>query len=203
MKTAALRLPTGFRTAIKLVFSVEPSSYFPSTSISPSIVVLVKDKYNNTVQSSTDTVTLTISTNPGSSTLGGTTAKASVAGVAIFDDITLNNAASGYALTASVTGLTDATSSTFDITNATAGAWVFDSGSSLNSGPNAPSGYSSYFNFPTAAAMALILANGNNTYENIVKTDTGTPINSVKYTGDIYISGSPSGSTFIVAYAPV
>jgi len=105
--------------ASKLAFSVQPSKTAPNTAISPAVTVLIQDSANNTITTSTATVTLAIGANPGSGTLAGTTSVAAVAGVATFSNLSINSIGTGYTLTASSSGLTGATSNTFNITTAT------------------------------------------------------------------------------------
>src|SRR5947207_4635226 len=56
--------------------------------------------------------------NPGGGTLAGTTSVNAVSGVATFSTLSINNAGNGYTLTASASGLTGATSASFNITAA-------------------------------------------------------------------------------------
>src|SRR5256885_10806062 len=69
--------------------------------------------------------TLFRSSDPGGSTLGGTTTVAAVNGVASFSPLTLDKTGTGYWLTASATGLNPATSSAFTITAGAASQLVF------------------------------------------------------------------------------
>src|SRR5439155_19294189 len=57
-----------------------------------------------------------LGSNPGGSTLSGTTTVATVNGVASFSTLTLDKTGTSYALTATAIGLTPATSSGFSIT---------------------------------------------------------------------------------------
>src|SRR2546422_3337298 len=57
-----------------------------------------------------------LGSNPGGSTLSGTTTVAAVNGMASFSPLTLDKTGTGYALTATATGLNAATSSGFNIT---------------------------------------------------------------------------------------
>jgi hypothetical protein len=66
-------------------------------------------------------VSLAIGTNPSTGTLSGTTPVAAVNGLATFSNLSIDNAGTGYTLTASSSGLTGATSSTFNITAAPVG----------------------------------------------------------------------------------
>ena len=71
-----------------LSFVVEPTSTEPNTAIAPSIVVALRDGSGTLVSTATDTVTLSIQSNPGGATLGGTVSRAAVGGQATFNDIT-------------------------------------------------------------------------------------------------------------------
>lgn len=103
--------------ASKVAFSVQPSTTEAGVTMSPSVSVEVQDQYGNLLASdNTTSVSLAIGTNPGSGTLSGTTSKTASSGVATFSDLSINNAGNGYTLVASATGLTSATSNTFNIT---------------------------------------------------------------------------------------
>lgn len=99
----------------RVAFTQQPTTVNVGASIAPAIRVAVQDASGNTVTSSIATVTLAIGTNPSGGTLGGTTSVAAVSGVATFSNVSLNNAGTGYTLTAASTGLTSATSSTFNV----------------------------------------------------------------------------------------
>ena len=98
----------------KLAFTVHPTSTTVSTAIAPSIVVQVLDSLNNLVTTATNTVTISLSANPGTATLGGSLSVAAVAGVATFTGITLNALGSGYAMQASSGALQSVISNGFD-----------------------------------------------------------------------------------------
>lgn len=98
-----------------VVFVQQPTNATVSQAISPAITVQFQDQFGNNT-SSTSQVTLTIGNNPGSANLGGTTMVAAVAGVATFNDITLDAAGTGYTLNADSGALTGDTSTAFDIT---------------------------------------------------------------------------------------
>ena len=107
--------------ATKVVYTQPPTAVVAGSVISPAVVVTVQDAGGNTVTSSSATVTIAIGTNPGGGTLSGTVSVAASSGVATFADLSINKTGTGYTLVASSTGLTSATSSTF---NVTAGAAV-------------------------------------------------------------------------------
>ncbi|HET7449750.1 MAG TPA: invasin domain 3-containing protein, partial [Gaiellaceae bacterium] len=99
----------------KVAFVQQPTTATSTATISPSVTVAIQDALGNTVTSSTASVTLAIGTNPGGGTLSGTTSVSAVNGVATFSTLSIDKAGTGYTLTASSTGLTGATSSTFNI----------------------------------------------------------------------------------------
>ncbi len=116
---AALGVPA------ELAFTIQPSNVTAGSAISPSVKVTVEDGAGNPVNTATNSITIAIGTNPSSGTLGGTMTVAAVNGVATFSTLNINNAGSGYTLTAGATGLTSATSSTFNVTAGAAKALVF------------------------------------------------------------------------------
>jgi hypothetical protein len=79
--------------------------------------VEIRDSSSNLVTTdSTDTVSLAIGANPGSGTLSGTNSAVVASGVATFTGLSINKVGTGYTLNATTSGLTGATSSTFNIT---------------------------------------------------------------------------------------
>ena len=75
----------------------------------------VEDASGNVVSSYTGPVSLTLSSNPGSGTLLGTTSVYAVNGVATFTGLSLNTAASGYVLQAASGNLTTATTDSLTV----------------------------------------------------------------------------------------
>ncbi len=113
------------RDPVRLAFLTAPDEAMAGRAMSP-IEVAVTDADGATV-SSTVPVTLALADGSGSAgaTLGGTLTRNAVAGVARFDDVTVDRAGAGYRLTAAAGGLTSATSPVFDaspLVRATAGA---------------------------------------------------------------------------------
>jgi len=102
--------------ATRLAFDVQPTNAPPGAIISPAVEVDVADQFGNRVASTAD-ITLAIGTNPGGGTLSGTTTVTAVAGTATFSDLSIDNQGIGYRLEASTPGLTNATSTPFDITS--------------------------------------------------------------------------------------
>ena len=111
--------------AAKLAFTVQPSNVAAGSSVTPAVAVSVEDALGNVVITATNSVTIAIGTNPSGGTLSGTTPVSAVAGVATFLNLSINKAGTGYTLTASATGLTGATSSTFNVTAGAAAKLAF------------------------------------------------------------------------------
>ncbi|HLB35510.1 MAG TPA: hypothetical protein VJL31_02995, partial [Gemmatimonadales bacterium] len=104
--------------ADSLVFVVAPVTTAAGTAIVPPVQVAVLDSFGNTAAGSSAAVTLAIAAGtgvPGAALLGTTTRNA-VAGVATFDDLRIDSVGTNYRLVATATGLTEATSGTFDVT---------------------------------------------------------------------------------------
>ncbi len=85
------------------------------TSASFTVTVNAEDQYGNVDPTFGGNVTLALSGNTGSATLGGTLTVAAVNGVATFSGLTINEPGVGYTLQASSTGLTKGTSTAFSV----------------------------------------------------------------------------------------
>jgi len=102
--------------ATTLVFIVQPPTFAERAQyFAPAVEVAIRDGFNNTVMGSTDPVTLSLETNPGGGTLGGTTTVNASAGVATFAELSIDQSGSGYTLLAASGTLTSATSTPFGI----------------------------------------------------------------------------------------
>src|SRR6202007_2308193 len=112
-------------TATQLVFTVQPSSTVAGAAISPAVQVSALDGAGNPAPSFTGNVSIALGNNPGGSTLGGTTTVAAGGGVAAVLAPPLDNTSNGYWLTATATGLSTATSGSFNITAGNATQIVF------------------------------------------------------------------------------
>jgi hypothetical protein len=88
----------------KLAFSVQPGSVSAGSN-SITATVSIEDAAGHVVPTATNQVTIAIGTNPSSGTLSGTATATAVAGVATFSNLSINNAGTGYTLSASATGL--------------------------------------------------------------------------------------------------
>ncbi|HTH63848.1 MAG TPA: hypothetical protein VL563_04130 [Gemmatimonadales bacterium] len=101
--------------ATKLVFTAQPSDLITGGTMTPAVQVTAQDAGGNPVLSFTGDVTLSIGTNPSGGTLSGTTTVAAVAGVAGFSTLSIDKSGTGYTLASAASGLTAATSATFNV----------------------------------------------------------------------------------------
>jgi hypothetical protein len=99
-----------------LAFAQQPVIVVAGEVIRPAVTVKLLDPYNN-LTSSTATVSLSAS-GPGGFTAGSTTSVAAVAGVATFSNLALDKSGTGYTLGASASGLSGATTSSFQVSPA-------------------------------------------------------------------------------------
>ena len=102
-------------SAAKLVFRPVPGAVDAGLVIVPALQVMAQDADGNSVTSFTGNVTVAIGTNPGASTLSGTLTRAAVAGIATFNDLSLNRKGPSYTLVASAAGLASGTSTPFSV----------------------------------------------------------------------------------------
>jgi ELWxxDGT repeat protein len=106
-----------------LLFFQQPSDTVAGQPISPAVTVEILDQFNNVLTNdSTDTVTLALN---GGGTLNGTLTQTVSNGVATFADLSINQAGSGYRLTANSAGLMQITSGGFAINPAAADHLLF------------------------------------------------------------------------------
>ncbi|HEU4995389.1 MAG TPA: hypothetical protein VFT29_11250 [Gemmatimonadaceae bacterium] len=107
-------------SASKLAFLQQPSNTASGAIISPAVMVQVQDDFNNLVTTgpgSTTTVDLSLSGGTPGAVLGPNPAalsQAAVSGIATFN-VSVDKVGTGYVLSASKTGLTTASSTTFEI----------------------------------------------------------------------------------------
>lgn len=115
-----------FGTPSRLRFTTQPVSSLVA-SVLPAVEVQVEDSDGNRVTSPDVPVTLALGANPGGATLTGTLTVNSVAGVATFSDLSLDQPGTGYTLAASSGSLTGDTSAAFNlaVTNGVPTAVIF------------------------------------------------------------------------------
>jgi Tol biopolymer transport system component len=100
--------------ASRLRYSVNPTNTFSGRPIRPAVTVSVVDAFDNPTGSAA-TITAALGGHAGTGVLSGTTRVDAAGGVGTFADLSIDQAATGYTLTASATGLTGATSAAFDV----------------------------------------------------------------------------------------
>lgn len=104
-------------TATKLAFTIQPAaSTTAGSTISSPITVAAQDALGNTVATFTDDITVALAGGKAGATLSGTKIITPTNGVAVFSNLSVDSAGTGYTLVASATGLTDGSSNTFTIT---------------------------------------------------------------------------------------
>jgi alpha-tubulin suppressor-like RCC1 family protein len=96
---------------LALTFTTQPATTLPGATITPAVVVRIRDAAGNAVTTWSDNVTVKIGQNNAHGTLSGTTTVAPVNGIAIFSDLRIDNAGEDYTLTAesaNLSGTSDA-----------------------------------------------------------------------------------------------
>jgi alpha-tubulin suppressor-like RCC1 family protein len=108
---------TAYGPAAQLAFTGQPSNSIAGSAIGPSLEVTIQDAQGNRVSRATHAVTVAITSGTGGTgaTLGGTATQGAVNGVATFSNLSIAKAATGYTLTATASGLTADTSTTFNV----------------------------------------------------------------------------------------
>ncbi len=169
-------------TATALKFVAQPSSTTAGSTLS-AVTVQLKNASNQNVPHSGVSVSLALN---GGGSLGGTTTKTTDAsGLATFDDLVITSAGTGKTFTASASGLTNDTSSSFDISAAAANKLVLHTASS------------------SSATAGVALAQQpviwiTDTYGNLVN-DSSTEVTATRNAG----SGTLQGTTTITAASGV
>ena len=98
----------------QLVFTAQPSNTGVGLPITPAVAVTAEDSGGNPLTTFAGDITVAKGSGPG--TLTGTLTQTAVNGVATFGDLTINQVATGYTLTAAPAGgVPDATSNAFNV----------------------------------------------------------------------------------------
>jgi hypothetical protein len=115
--TGAATVTVSPAAADHLLFVQQPTDTAAGQTLSPMIVEVVDAFGNVETGDSSDTVTLSLGSNPSGGTLSGTLSLTVVNGVATFSDLAIDLAGAGYTLHASIGGgLPDMDSNPFTIT---------------------------------------------------------------------------------------
>jgi large repetitive protein len=102
-------------SANRLVFSVQPVNASVGAAITPAVEVQIQDAAGNAITTGNTQVTITLGNNPAGATLSGQTTVNAQQGTARFTNLRLSAPGTGYTLRALASGLTDATSTAFDV----------------------------------------------------------------------------------------
>ncbi len=122
---------TGLADAITNSFNVTPAAASqlvvasePPTTVTAGgtfgLTVTAEDQYGNQTTAFTGSVAIGLKNNPGSGSLGGTLIENSNSGVAVFSNLTLDTAGNGFTIQATGTGVTGATTNSFNVAAAAA-----------------------------------------------------------------------------------
>ncbi|HZN93944.1 MAG TPA: Ig-like domain-containing protein, partial [Myxococcales bacterium] len=109
--------------AASLAFGTQPTNTRAGQPITPAVTVRALDAFGN-LSAFSGAVTVTLSGGNPNASLGGTTTVNAAAGVATFSNLSVNKKGSSYALAASASGLSGATSNPFNISSGPASKLV-------------------------------------------------------------------------------
>jgi alpha-tubulin suppressor-like RCC1 family protein/uncharacterized protein YjdB len=191
-----------------LSFTVQPTNSAAGVAIAPAMTVSIRDGLGALVAGATNAITLSISTNPGNSAIGGTTTVAAVGGVATFSTAFLTKVGTGYVLQAASPGLENGLSGTFNITFGAATQLAFGVGPATNFvGTSIAPAMTvlvedAFGNFVTNAVTSVNMAIGTN--PGGATMGGTTPVAAVAGTAtfsDITISAIGSGYTLVASAA--
>jgi hypothetical protein len=172
----------------RLTFTVQPRTAEAGSALSPTVEVTVLDVVGNVVTSATSSITLTITGGTGTAgaTLAGTRTVSAVGGTALFSDIGIAKAGTNYTVTATASGLTDAISTTFDITPGVAARLAFTGQpSTVQAGsPLAPAA-----RVAVQDALGNIVAGSGTSITVVITGGTGTPGATLSGTTTVAASG--------------
>ncbi|HKP28863.1 MAG TPA: Ig-like domain-containing protein, partial [Gemmatimonadales bacterium] len=136
-RTGTSAITVSPRPAAKLGFTTQPANGNAGQALTP-FRVAVQDAQGGTIVDATSSVTLSLANNEGGATLGGTLTVNAVAGVAMFDNVTLDRSGTGYTLRASASPLAPAVSTPFNIAAGAAGRLVMVTQPSATATSGAP-----------------------------------------------------------------
>ncbi|MBK7908725.1 MAG: hypothetical protein IPJ78_19565 [Gemmatimonadetes bacterium] len=109
-----------------LAFTVQPPTAVAGQAMTPSVVVEARTSAGGLATGFTDSVTITLGANPGNDSLFGVMTVAAVGGIATFNNLAFDRAATGYSLVASSGALTSASSASFNVVAANANHLGFE-----------------------------------------------------------------------------
>jgi len=182
--------------AALLTFLVQPSNGNPGGLITPAIQVEARDSQGALTDAQ---ITLALGNNPGGAVLGGSLTQSTTNGVAVFNDITVSTAGTGYTLTADTNTTNPFASTAFNISGASASQVTFlvQPSNSLTGGAIVPpirvetrDVGGSLVNTSVTLALGV-----NPSGATLGGTLTRNTVNGVATFGDIAVSASGTGYT--------
>jgi hypothetical protein len=208
--TIAFQVSCAAPPATHLAFGVQPSNATAGSPISPAVQVSALDASGNVATGYNGTITIALGANPGSTTLSGTLAVSAVNGVATFSNLSLTKASSGYTLTAAASGLTGATSTSFNVSAASATVLGFtvqpsntQTATSISPAVQVTA-YDAYGNTATSFGGSMTMAIGHNPSGGTLSgTKTVTASNGVATFSNLQIDRAGNGYTLTVSGAAV
>ncbi len=113
-------------SGVRLAFGQQPTTVSAGTSITPAVTVRMLDIQGNVVTNFVGPITVAFGSNPTGGVLGGTLTQNAVAGVATFNDLSVNKVGIAYSLVATNQGVITAVSNDFNVIPGPAAAlqWV-------------------------------------------------------------------------------
>src|SRR5437762_6000286 len=159
-----------------LGFTQQPSQTTEAgAAITPPVQVAAFDASEHVVQGFTGTIGLALEPASNGGTLSGGTPINAVNGIATFPSLSVDKAGTGYTLRATASGLTDATSSAFNVTPPppTTGDLTV---TTFTSGPNPPSGYTVTVDGSQSRSLGL---NTSTTYTGLTAANHTVQLNGI------------------------
>lgn len=102
--------------ASQILFTSIPSAAVAANNFGSSVMVKLRDPFDNLATGFNGNVSLTIGANPSSGVLDGAPSATASAGVSVFSDLRIDRPGDGYTLLASVAGIPNKASPSFDVT---------------------------------------------------------------------------------------
>jgi hypothetical protein len=102
--------------ATQLVFTAQPQSTQATAAMGSAVTVQAEDGVGQVDTTFSGVITLTLSPNPDTASLGGNFSVSAINGIATFSNLTVDKADTGYALLATASGLSAAGSAKFTVT---------------------------------------------------------------------------------------
>ena len=192
-QSAAFDILLGLAT--KLAFTVQPVATTAGAAITPAIQVTAQDAAGNPVPTFAGSITLAIKSGTGTSgaTLRGTATVGVVNGVATFSTLSINKSGNGYVLNASSTGLTGASSNTFNITAGPAVALAFTAQPAV--GQKSGSSLTPTIKVAAIDSMLNTVPSFTSNITMAIGTNAGTPVPGL-LTGTLIVKASGGVSSF-------